>query len=147
MALTQFFQQLRRRHGMMSLAADPTVLAVAAAGSPTKVIGFVGTHLDGFTFAGDALTNVDGGGEFSFNGVCDFQVDKACNTVHELYLNGNPTGMKTPHTFVSPAKTGTIAITKIATLSPGDVLEVYVTTDTANTTFTFHNLDVTFHMG
>jgi hypothetical protein len=113
------------------------------ASAPEKILGFAGRGLKKFTFANDSLTEDNGGGWYLFNGVCDFAVNKACETVHELYLNGQPTGFTTHHTFVSPSKVGTIAIVGLLELSHGDVVEVFTESNTDNTTMTFSSLSIT----
>lgn len=133
-----------KMHGQLRLAAEtPTVLTTA--GQYYKVSGtFSDGHAKGFEVVNNKLKYTGPSGTcFHFTGVCDLQVDKACETVFSLYKNGQlVTGAQTPHTFVSPSKTGTISITAIVELAQNDELDVYAKSDTGITAMTVETLNI-----
>jgi hypothetical protein len=133
-----------KMHGQLRLQAEaPTALTNTE--QYYKVAGTFGDgHARGFKVANNKLKYTGPDGVcFQFTGVCDLQVDKACHTVFSLYKNGElVTGAQTPHTFVSPSKTGTIAIVAIIELNQDDELEVYAKSDTALTTMTIETLNI-----
>jgi len=78
-----------------------------------------------------------------FTGVSDLQVNKACEIEYSLFKNSEiVVGAQTPHTFTSPAKTGTISITALIALNNGDELDVWVKSNTANTVFSVKTLNI-----
>lgn len=133
-----------KMHGQLRLQSEtPTVLTNA--NEYYKVAGTFGDgHSLGFEVTNNKLKYIGPSSVcFQFTGVCDLQVDKACSTVFSLYINGElVTAAQTPHTFVSPSKTGTIAIVAIIELTQDDELEVYAKSDTALTTMTVETLNI-----
>lgn len=133
-------------HGQLRLIEE-TNTTLTNAGQYYKIAGTMSDgHAAGFIVTDNKLKYTGPSGTcFHFSGVCDLQVDKACNTVFSLYKNGElVTGAQTPHTFVSPSKTGTIAITAIVELSQDDELEVYAKSDEAVTLMTVETLNIVF---
>lgn len=134
--------------GQMSINSGAT-LAFGGVDTYEKVVG---TWTDGsannFTIS-DANDRITYTGQQSmcmlFNGVADLSVDKACVTTFGLYKNNALiTGAETPHGFTSPAKIGTISISRLLQVVPGDYFEVWAKCDTTAVTMTFNTLSISF---
>jgi hypothetical protein len=113
-------------HGQLRLSEE-TDTTCTLANTYYKIAGTMHDgHAAGFQVVDNKLKYIGPSGMcFHFSGVCDLQVDKACNTVFSLYKNGElVTGAQTPHTFVSPSKTGTISITAIIEATQNDEYDV-----------------------
>jgi len=140
--------QIPKCRGQMSLAVD-TTLDFTTPNTYQKVIG---TWSDGYVnkfIVSDVNDRITYTGTqsmaFLFTGVMDSSVNKACETMVGLYKNDSlVVGAETVHTFTSAAKVGTIAITRITQINPGDYFEVWIksTDDTAK--ITFNSLNITF---
>jgi hypothetical protein len=131
-------------HGAMRLNA-PATLLLDVGGVAEKVVGFAGApSLSGFTFASNELTHTFFDGVYHFTGSCDLAVDKACTVTLELYVDGAPTGLATPHTFTAASKTETVSITELVDLDRGEVVSVTARSSEGNTTLTLSTLSVVF---
>lgn len=99
----------------------------------------------GFSYDGTGkITYTGEEAYFLLNGVSDVSADKVCTITYGMYLNGSlVTGAETPHTFPNATSTSTIAISNIIKLNKGDYIEVYVKSDTINTTVTSSTLMIT----
>lgn len=132
----------------MGIASGNT-LAFGGVNTYQKIVG---TWSDGFSNnftisdANDRITYI--GTQtmiFLFNGVADCSVDKACVTTFGLYKNGSlVTGAETPHGFTSASKIGTVSISRLIELKPGDYIEAWAKVDTAAVTITFNTLSISF---
>jgi len=134
--------------GAEYLLSDTTVLCDSA----NVYRKIVGRFRDGVTnnFRIDSLGSITFVGLNATNsimtGVSDLSPDKACRLTYVLYLNGVivPTA-GTPIDFVNPNKTKGISISRgIYNMRYGDYYEVWVKSDTDNTTVTVYTLMLTF---
>jgi hypothetical protein len=134
-------------HGQMVIPyGSPSVISLVTPGTPVKITGFTAGPLENFTNSNDQLTYTGLPTTFVFVGTSDLKVDKTCNVLYTLYVNGNPTTNVTPHTFTGIGKVGTISICGLPVLNTGDVLEVYATSvDTANVAMTIETLSIVIH--
>jgi len=127
---------------------SPTVTNLAVAGQYHPVAGtFTGSFLRNWTVAADGtMTFIGSDGKiFSFTGVSDLAVDKACRVTYVFYVNGVAvTSSETPHDFASSSKTENISTASILQLNKGDYMSIYAKSDSNNTTLTVNGLLLTF---
>ena len=126
-------------------ATDTTVLTDA--GTYYQVEGtFSNGDCVGFTVDAEGTITYSGPPRvFQFVGFSDLEVDKACTITYALELNSViDTATTTPHTFTAASKIDNIGITRVVSLSTGDVLKVKAKSDTAATTMTASTLYLTF---
>jgi len=82
--------------------------------------------------------------KFLVNGTSELRVDKACMMTYGFHINGILVESgQTPHDFPASARTSTVAITTIAILNHGDVLNARIKSDTDNTVATIQTLNIT----
>jgi hypothetical protein len=130
-------------HAQLGLAAAADVLLVTA-GTAQKVPGLADGSSLNFEAGDSQLTHRFYQGCYHFTGAADVSVDKACTLTLELRKNGNPTGLRSPHTFTASAKKEVLAITRLVDFVRDDVFTVWAESDTDNTTVTFSTLNVVF---
>ena len=132
-------------HGQLRLY-EPTDTTLENSGVYQKISG---TFIDGSAFSFAIINNklkyLGPSRCFLFNGCSDLEVDKSCEIIYGLYVNGVLVPeAQTPHDFPSPAKTTTISITALVDLNQNDELEVYAKSDNNNTVLSVKSLNITF---
>lgn len=125
----------------------PAATTLTTADQYYQVAGtFVDTYNKNFTTsAAGAITYTGTSGlYFQFSGASNLIADKACKITFALYLNGAlATGAESPVDIAAATKNNTNAITRILQLNNGDILTVWVKSDTNTTSMTANTLFIT----
>jgi len=132
-----------KERGIIRFAPSQPAFAITTTPIPISGAFVVDPLNKGFTADIAGKLTYNGAGRIVFNvGTADLEVSSTIKLYFELYKNGNPTGMMTPHSFQALANTEPMAINGFFEAITGDYFEVYIYTDAGSTNVTIHTLYV-----
>ena len=152
---------INRYNTIAKVAPRPLVTAMgtmtldAVFDTPCAVAGtwypMLGTFSDGaltdFTLDASGILTFTGEDPClcSFIGTSDLEADKVCKVYYALSLKGViQSGVQTPAKFENANSTENISINRPALLSKDDTLQVFMKSDTTNTTVQVNTLNLLF---
>jgi len=130
--------------------SSPETTTCTIADTYYKISGTWGDGDDcnhGFAFDGSGKITFQGqsGAYLLFNGASDLSADKVATVTYAMYLNGAlVTGGESPVSIQHANENVNLSITNFVKLNPGDYIEIYVKSNTANTDVTSSTLFLTF---